>query len=239
MAARDDSELIRFEDVKVRRGDFVLDVPRWSVPAGCVVGIVGPNGAGKTTLLELLPGLRAPAEGSVRVFGHDPCRAPAAVRSRLGFMSAGMPIFDMRIDHLLRTLSGYYPSWNAALVDRLLEQFALDPRKRVHALSRGQGTRLRLMTALAFEPDVVVLDEPTSGLDLAGRHMLMGEVLDTVRDEGRSVVISSHQLQDVERLADRLLVLRGGEVLREGPTDEVVADERTLEEELLKIGAAG
>jgi ABC-2 type transport system ATP-binding protein len=154
-------------------------------------------------------------------------------------MSAGMPVFDMRIDHLMRTLSGYYPSWNPALVDRLLEQFGLDPRKRAHALSRGQGTRLRLITALAFEPDVVVLDEPTSGLDLAGRHMLMGEVLDTVRNEGRSVVISSHQLQDVERLADRLLVLRNGEVLREGPTDQIVDEQRTLEEELLKIGAAG
>jgi ABC-2 type transport system ATP-binding protein len=236
---RADSELIRFENVKVRRGDFVLDVPRWSVPAGCVVGIVGPNGAGKTTLLELLPGLRAPAEGSVRVFGHDPCRAHAAVRSRLGYMTAGMPVFDMRIDDLLRTLSGYYPSWNAALVDRLLEQFALDPRKRVHALSRGQGTRLRLMTALAFEPDVVVLDEPTSGLDLAGRHTLMGEVLDTVRDEGRSVVISSHQLQDVERLADRLLVMRAGQVLQEGPTDQIVDEQHTLEEELMRMGAAG
>jgi len=161
------------------------------------------------------------------------------VRSKLGFMSDDMPLFDMRIGPLLRQLSGYYPSWDPALVQGLLERFGLDVRDKVTALSRGQGTRLRLITALAFQPRVLLLDEPAAGLDLGGRRALLSSVLEVVRDPRRSVVISSHLLADVERIADRLLVLDRGRVVQEGPTDTLVGDDRTLEEALVQWGAAG
>ena len=233
------SELVRVEGLRVERGDFVLSVPAWQLPAGQVVGLVGPNGAGKTTLLQTLAGLRKATGGRVGVFGLDPWRDPVAVRSKLGFMSDDMPLFDMRIGPLLRQLSGYYPSWNPDLVAGLLERFELDVRDKVTSLSRGQGTRLRLITALAFEPRVLLLDEPAAGLDLGGRRALLRSVLEVVSDPARSVVISSHLLADVERIADRLLVLERGRVVREGGTDDLVGDERTLEEALVQWGAAG
>ena len=230
--------LIRLEGVRVQRGNFALAIPRWEVPEGCVVGVVGPNGAGKTTLLNLLPGLSRSDMGSVSVMGMDPRRQQAAVRSQLGFMSDDMALFELRTDKLLRMLSGYYPTWDPALVSALVERFDVDLSKRVSQLSKGQGTRLRLLCAMAFRPRVLVLDEPATGLDVSGRRALLEVVLEVVRDPARSVVISSHQLGDVERIADRLLVLERGAVIREGYTSDLVGDERTLEEALLAWGAA-
>lgn len=234
-----EEELIRVDGLRVERGTFVLDVARWKLAPGQVVGLVGPNGAGKTTLLQTVAGLRKATSGQVSVFGLDPWRNPVDVRSKLGFMSDDMPLFDMRIGPLLRQLSGYYPSWNPELVQGLLDRFELDVRDKVTTLSRGQGTRLRLITALAFEPRVLLLDEPAAGLDLGGRQALLRSVLEVVSDPARSVVISSHLLADVERIADRLLVLEKGKVVREGGTDDLVGDERTLEEALVQWGAAG
>jgi ABC-2 type transport system ATP-binding protein len=233
------NELVSLEGLQVRRNGFTLEVPRWTLAPGQVVGLVGPNGAGKTTLLESLAGLRPTDGGRVQVFGLDPWQAQARVRSRLGFMSDDMAIFAMRVDRLLRMVSGYYPSWDADLVEGLLERFRIDPRKKVGRLSRGQGTRLRLVLAMAFRPRVLLLDEPAAGLDLGGRRALLETVLEVVRDPGRSVVVSSHLLLDVERIADRLLVLHEGQVVKEGATHHLVGESRTLEEALLAWGAAG
>jgi ABC-2 type transport system ATP-binding protein len=232
-------DLIEVNDLLVRRGSFVLKVPRWRLAPGQVVGLVGPNAAGKTTFLESLSGLRAVQGGHVRVFDRNPWSDPVGVRTALGFMSDDLPVFDMRIGPLLRLISGYYPTWDSGLVEDLLERFRLDPRQKARALSKGQGTRLRLITAMAFRPRVLLLDEPASGLDLAGRRSLLELVLDVVRDPARSVIISSHLLHDVERISDRLLVLEEGRVVREGPTDDLVGDQRTLEEALMIWGATG
>jgi ABC-2 type transport system ATP-binding protein len=200
--------------------------------------VVGENGAGKTTLLRLLPGLDAPTRGSVRVLGRDPILDPRFVRCRVGFMADDMPVFDVSVAKLLRTLSGYYPTWDAALVDRLVERFELNVRSRTRALSKGEGTRLRLILALAFRPQILVLDEPATGLDLRGRRELLKSILEIVQDPRASVIVSSHQLGDVERIADELLVLHQGRVLQAGPTDAIVGEHRTLEEALLAWTAA-
>jgi len=233
-----ENELIRVGALRVRRGAFTLEVPQWELTPGTVIGLVGPNGAGKTTFLEVLAGLR-PASGDVRVFGRDPWKDPVAVRSALGFMSDDMPLFAMRVGALLRMISGYYATWDRDLVEELLERFKLDPALKVEKLSRGQGTRIRLITAMAFRPRVLLLDEPAAGLDLGGRRALLESVLDVVKDPARSVIVSSHMLQDVERISDRLLVLDAGRVVTEGPTDELVGEGRTLEEALVAWGAAG
>jgi ABC-2 type transport system ATP-binding protein len=234
----DTIDLVEIRGLTVRRGAFRLEVPAFRVAAGEVVGVVGPNGAGKTTLLEAIAGLRRVHEGEARVFGLDPWTRPVAVRSALGFMSDDMPLFELRVDRLLHMLSGYYPSWDGALVSRLVERFEIDLRQKVSALSHGQGTRLRLVTAMAFRPRLLVLDEPAAGLDLSGRRRLLETVLEIVRDEQRSVLVSSHQLNDLERLADRLLVLAGGRVVQQGETAALVGEGRTLEEAVLAWGAA-
>jgi len=232
-------ELVSVQTLEVRRNSFTLRIPTWSVAAGEVVGVVGPNGAGKTTLLETISGLRKASSGSVEVFGLDPWRRPAEVRSSLGFMSDDMPLFDKKIGALMRMLSGYYRSWDSELVESLLERFKLDPRDKSFKLSKGQGTRLRLITAMAFRPRLLVLDEPATGLDVAGRRSLLESVLEVVRDPERSVIVSSHMLADVERIADRLLVIEEGRVVKDGRTDDMVGEHRTLEEAMVDWGAAG
>ena len=231
--------LVRVQNLALRRGSFSLELEDWQVEPGMVVGLVGPNGAGKTTLLQVLAGLLPVARGPVSVFGLDPWTHPVPVRSSLGFMSDDMPLFAMHIGQLLRVLSGYYPTWDPALVQDLLERFDLDPKKKVMDLSKGQSTRIRLITAMAFRPRLLLLDEPASGLDLGGRRTLLESVLEVVRDPERSVIVSSHRLTDVERIADRLLVLNQGRVIKEGATDELVGETRTLEEALISWGAAG
>ncbi len=136
-------------------------------------------------------------------------------------MTDDMPLFPLRVDRLLWTLSGYYPTWDGALVDALMDRLALDGRKRVTKLSRGQGTRLRLIVALAHRPKLVLLDEPAAGLDVDGRRSLAELVREVVAD-GRSVVVSSPHLTDVERIADRLFMLDAGRVVREGATTELL-----------------
>jgi ABC-2 type transport system ATP-binding protein len=231
--------LIEVENLEMKRGTFTLSIPAWQVNPGEVIGIVGPNGAGKTTFLEALAGLRPVTRGSLQVFGKYPWKQQAEVRSNLGFMTDTMPLFAMRIDRFLDLISGYYSTWDIEFVQTLLDRFKLDPGSKIHSLSRGQGTRIRLVAALAFKPRILVLDEPASGLDLAGRRALLETVLDVVRDPERSVIISSHMLSDLERIADRLLVIEAGRVVREGGTNQLIGDGRTLEEALLEWGAAG
>jgi ABC-2 type transport system ATP-binding protein len=233
----DATDLVDVQGLVVRRGAFRLELPAWRVAAGQVVGVVGPNGAGKTTLLEAIAGLRPLDAGSVRVFGLDPWARPVEVRSALGFMSDDMPVFELRIDRLLRVVSGYYPSWDGELAGRLAERFAIDTRQKAGELSRGQGTRLRLLMAMAFRPRLLMLDEPAAGLDLSGRRRLLESVLDVVRDPQRSVLVSSHVLHDVERVADRLLVLSSGRVVQDGETAALVGEGRTLEEAVEAWGA--
>lgn len=233
----DATDLVDVQGLMVRRGGFRLELPAWRVSSGQVVGVVGPNGAGKTTLLETIAGLRPLDGGSVRVFGLDPWSRPVEVRSALGFMSDEMSVFDLRVERLLHMVSGYYPSWDGDLASKLVERFAIDTRKKAGELSRGQGTRLRLLLAMAFRPRLLVLDEPAAGLDLSGRRQLLESVLDVVRDPQRSVLVSSHVLHDVERVADRILVLSAGRVVQEGETAALVGEDRTLEEAVEAWGA--
>jgi ABC-2 type transport system ATP-binding protein len=227
------TDLVVVENLRRARGSFMLEIPHWTVPSGVVVGVVGPNGAGKTTLLRLLPGLDRAHGGAVKVFGLEPWKAPEKVRLELGFMSDDQALFNLRIHKLLWVLSGYYPSWDAALVDQLLERFQLDPSRKVSQLSKGEAVRIRLVVAMAHRPRLLVLDEPAAGLDLAGRRALLETVLEVVGDERCSVIISSHQLTDLERITDRLLVIHGGKVMHEGATDELVPEGQTLEEAMV------
>ncbi len=232
------AELIRINSVRCQRGDFELSVPSWSVQAGQVVGLVGPNGAGKTTLLRTLAGMDAADAGEVAVVGLDPIREHAQMRSQCAFMWDNQPVFNVPIRRMLHLLSGYYPTWDPNLVDELLERFDLNPNISPGQLSRGQGTRLRLVIALAWRPRLLLLDEPASGLDLSGRAALLESVIEVAGAGDRSVVISSHQLADVERICDRLMVINHGQVLQEGATDELVTAGRTLEEAMVVWGAA-
>lgn len=216
------------QDVTLRRERWSLDVPRLEGRPGEVIGLVGRNGAGKSTLLHLLAGLVAPLSGRVEVFGLDPVRAPVAARRKVAWMSDDMPVFDLTVRGQLRAVAPFYPTWDEALAQDLVARFGLDPQRPCRELSKGQGTRLRLVLALAWRPDLLLLDEPATGLDVPSRLEMLGQVLSVVRDPQRTVVFSSHHVEDVERVCDRLVVVDDGRVQRDGPMDELLADRGTI-----------
>jgi ABC-2 type transport system ATP-binding protein len=195
-----------------------LDSVSLSVPRGGVYGLVGANGAGKTTLIRHLLGLLQPERGTVRVFGLDPVAEPVGVLSRVGYLSEDHDLPEwMRIDELIRYSRAFYPRWDDAYAEELRRAFALEPAARIRTLSKGQRARAGLLTALAHRPDLLVLDEPSSGLDPIVRRDILGAVLRTIADEGRTVLFSSHLLEEVELVADHVTMIREGAIVLSAP----------------------
>jgi len=200
-----------------------------AVPRGCVFGLVGENGAGKSTLIKHLLGLWRAESGSVRVFGRDPVTDPAGVLGRIGYLSEQPDLPGwMRVDELLRYTQAFYPRWDPAYASQLIEQFGLSRDARVRTLSKGQRARLGLIAAEAHRPELLILDEPSSGLDPIVRRDILEAIIRTVTDEGRTVLFSSHLLDEVERVSDHLALLHRGVLRLCAPLEEVKARHRRL-----------
>jgi ABC-2 type transport system ATP-binding protein len=199
-----------------------LDNISLTVSRGVVFGLVGANGAGKTTLIRHVLGLLKAQQGSVRVFGLDPVKEPVGVLSRIGYLSeeGDLPGW-MRVDELMRYMRAFYPTWDEDYAQDLRRQFALDPAAKVKTLSKGQKARAGLLVALAYRPALLLLDEPSSGLDPIVRRDILGAIVRTIADEGRTVLFSSHLLDEVERISDRVAMLKGGRILFTGAMDEI------------------
>jgi ABC-2 type transport system ATP-binding protein len=189
-----------------------------SVPRGGVYGLVGANGAGKTTLIKHILGLLRAERGSVRVFGRDPVADPVGVLSRVGSLSEENDLPGwMRVDELVRYSRAFYPGWDDAYAEELRRTFALDPTAKIKNLSKGQKARAGLLVALAYRPELLVLDEPSSGLDPIVRRDILGAVIRTIADEGRTVLFSSHLLDEVEQVADHVTMISRGTIALSAP----------------------
>lgn len=200
----------------------VLSSVTLEIPRGGVYGLVGANGAGKTTLIRHVLGLLRAEEGSVRVFGRDPVADPVGVLSRIGYLSEENDLPGwMRVDELMRYSRAFYPGWDGAYAGELRTMFALDPAAKIQTLSKGQKARAGLVVALAYRPELLVLDEPSSGLDPIVRRDILGAILRTIADEGRTVLFSSHLLQEVEQVADHVTMIREGKIVVSAPLKEV------------------
>jgi ABC-2 type transport system ATP-binding protein len=193
-----------------------------SLPRGAVYGLVGANGAGKTTLIRHIMGLLRAESGAVRVFGLDPVADPVAVLSRIGYLSEENDIPGwMRVDELIRYSRAFYPDWDDPYAEELREAFALDPAAKIKNLSKGQKARMGLLIALAHQPDLLVLDEPSSGLDPIVRRDILGAVIRTIADEGRTVLFSSHLLEEVEQVADHVTMISDGRIVLSGALETI------------------
>ncbi len=193
-----------------------------SVPRGCVFGLVGENGAGKTTLIKHVLGLLKAEQGNVRVFGRDPVQDPPGVLSRIGYLSEARDLPGwMRVEELLRYVQAFYPNWDERYAESLRKQFALEPTAKIKNLSRGELAKAALLIALAYRPELLVLDEPSSGLDPVVRRDILEAIVRTVADEGRTVFFSSHLLDEIERVSDRIAMIVNGRVVLNGALDEI------------------
>lgn len=199
-----------------------LDDVTLSLDPGVVYGLVGANGAGKTTIIRHMLGLLRAERGTVRVFGMDPVAEPVAVLSRVGYLSEenDLPAW-MTVAELIRYTRAFYKTWDDGYAEELRAAFGLDSSARIRDLSRGQKARAGLIAALAHRPELLVLDEPSSGLDPIVRRDILGAVLRTIAHEGRTVFFSSHLLDEVEEVADHVIMLSAGRVLLSAPLAEI------------------
>ena len=211
------SELYRRYGAKMALAAVNLSVPR-----GVVYGLVGANGAGKTTLIKHILGLCEAQSGSVRVFGLDPVADPVGVLSRIGYLSEdpGLPGW-MSVAELIRYSRAFYPAWDDGYAEELRRAFALDSSAKIKNLSKGQKARAGLLVALAYRPELLVLDEPSSGLDPIVRRDILGAVIRTIADEGRTVLFSSHLLEEVEQVADHVTMISHGKIVLSALLDDI------------------
>jgi ABC-2 type transport system ATP-binding protein len=191
-----------------------LDSVSLSMPRGAVYGLVGANGAGKTTLIKHILGLLRAQKGSVRVFGLDPVADPVGVLSRIGYLSEENDLPGwMTVDELVRYSRAFRPTWDDAYAEELRQAFALDPAARIRNMSKGQKARAGLLVALSYRPDLLVLDEPSSGLDPIVRRDILGAIIRTIAHDGRTVLFSSHLLEEVEQVADHVTMINKGRIV--------------------------
>jgi len=194
----------------------------FEVAAGEVFGLLGPNGAGKTTTVEILEGYRERDGGEVEVLGCDPGRAERDFRERIGVVLQSSQLWpSLTVREVHRIFAGYYRA--PRNVDEVIELVGLADKRdaRVKTLSGGQKRRLDLGVALVGDPDLVFLDEPTTGFDPAARRNAW-ELVRSLRELGKTVLLTTHYLDEAQQLADRVAVMRAGEIVKMGPPAELV-----------------
>ena len=218
--------IVAIQEVTRRFGNkaarAALDGVSFTMQRGAVYGLVGANGAGKTTLIRHILGLLKAQSGSVRVFGLDPVADPVGVLGRIGYLSEENDLPGwMRVDELVQYSRAFYPAWDDVYARELMNAFALDGSAKIKTLSKGQKARAGLLVALAHKPELLVLDEPSSGLDPIVRRDILGAVLRTIAHEGRTVLFSSHLLDEVEEVADHVTMIAAGKILLSAPLEEI------------------
>lgn len=212
----------------------------FTLTQGKVLGLVGENGAGKTTLIRHLLGLYKAESGTVRVFGKDPAVEPESILDKIGYLSEAREMPDwMTVAQLCDYTSAFYSNWDHDFATELQQMFDLTLNQRVKSFSRGQLARVGLLLALAHKPALLILDEPSSGLDSIVRKDILTAIIRTVAEEGRTVLFSSHLLDEVERVSDEVMILADGRIQLHQSLDEL--DGSRLDDlfsNIVKTGAA-
>jgi ABC-2 type transport system ATP-binding protein len=189
-------------------GKCAVDQVSMNVPRGSVFALLGRNGSGKTTLVRMLLGMLPPTRGGGKILNDDICHISPATRGRIGYIAEGHPLIDwMRVRDLESYQKGFFHGWDARLFKTIIDHFGLSPTARASHLSRGQRAGLSLALNLAAKPELLVMDDPALGLDPVARRTLLEAIILVTRDAGHTVVFTSHELADVERVADHIAIM--------------------------------
>ncbi len=203
---------------------FALDGLDLKVPRGQIHAIVGANGAGKSTLFRILLGFLAPSSGEARILGRDCRELTPDDRARIGFVNEEHTLPGWRrVDEIMAAQRKLYPRWNQALFDEVLGHYHVEPGQRVSELSRGERAGFNLALALAQGPELLILDEPTLGLDVVARRAFLEALMYRSSGEDCTVVYCSHQMDEIERVADQLILLERGKLRAMATPEELVA----------------
>ena len=193
---------------------FTLEDIHLKLPRGQIMGLIGANGAGKSTTIRVLMGLVHQDSGEVRVLGHSMPAEQVAAKWDIGFASEDMRLYDsMTLDWHMRFIRSIYPNWDASYAQLLLKRFGLRAEQKMKGFSHGQRVKAALLLVLARKPQLLVLDEPTTGLDPVARHEILRELTGVMAEEGRSILFSSHNTQDVEQISDQITFIDRGRII--------------------------
>ena len=215
----------RYDDVEALRG---LDL---QVPSGSIFGFLGKNGAGKTTTIKVLLGMARPTRGEARVFGRAPSGSDGVdVRRRTAFVSDEKDLYDyMSVAEMIAFTRSFYPRWRADLEQQYLRKFDLQPGRNIKELSRGMRTKLAMLLALCRGAELLMLDEPTSGLDPAMAEEMLQALVGHVAAQESTVFFSSHQLSEVEQIADHIAIIDRGQTVVSGALDDLRGQYRRIQ----------
>lgn len=193
---------------------FTLDNINLKLPQGLIMGLIGANGAGKSTTIRILMGLVHQDSGEARVLGHSMPAEQVAAKWDIGFASEDMRLYDsMTLGWHMKFIRSIYPKWDESYAKLLLKRFGLRAEQKIKGLSHGQRVKSALLLVLARKPKLLVLDEPTTGLDPVARHEILHELTNVMADEGRSILFSSHNTQDIEQISDLITFIDHGQII--------------------------
>jgi ABC-2 type transport system ATP-binding protein len=216
--------VVEFQDIHraYQRGTDVLDGVSFAIEQGEVVGLLGKNGAGKTTLLRVAMGMIEPQRGSVKILGVNPRERAVEIKRRVGYVSEEqiLPPF-LTVSKVIALHRGLFSDWDDSVAGRLLERFRLPARRKIKALSKGQARQVALICAVAHRPELLILDEPAGGLDPAARREFLETSIQLLNEAGSTIVFSSHYMTDVERMAQRVVLIHEGRLLLDRQLDDL------------------
>jgi len=218
-----DNNVIVVENlVKYFDGRCVLDGVSFSVPSGCIYGLLGRNGAGKTTIIRILLGLEPLTRGRTWLLESESRSLSAKTRGRIGCVAEGHNLIqNYKVSRLVRLCKDLSAQWDDESFDHLMETFRLPRDRKIKDLSMGMRAQLNLALAMAIDPELLILDDPTLGLDTVARRQFLELVIEVIQQQGRTVLFSSHILSDVERIADRIGILSSGRLVVDCPLEQL------------------
>jgi ABC-2 type transport system ATP-binding protein len=218
----DDSPLQLMGVVKRYGTTTALNGVDLEVPRGSVVGLLGQNAAGKTTLIKAALGLIRPLRGEAKLFGQPSWNLSAAAKAQIGYVPQVITLYPwMRVRQLINYTSAFYPRWNDKLVSGLMSRWDVPSEDKVGNLSVGTLQKLAIVLAIGHEPELLVLDEPAASLDPSARREFLSTLLNIAVDGKRTILFSTHITSDLERVADRVAILRAGKIVYHGELDEL------------------
>jgi ABC-2 type transport system ATP-binding protein len=202
------------------RDQIALDDVSLTIEPGTVTGLLGRNGAGKTTLMRIVTGLEFPTAGDLRVFGEVPAENDAVLR-RMVFVREEQTYPDFQVRHAIRVASWFYPNWSEDLAGQLMADFAIPPRRRIKRLSRGMRSAVGIVIGLAARAELTLFDEPYAGLDAVARQLFYDRLLAEFAEHPRTIVLSTHLIDEVADLLEHVVMLDHGRVALDAPADDV------------------
>ena len=212
---------------------FTLEDMTLDLEPGQIMGFVGPNGAGKSTTIRLALGFISADAGDIRVLGRPMPAAQAIAKRDIGFVSDQMRLLPhATLDWHMQLIASIYPGWDDEYARLLLKRFNLRTKQNVRSLSSGEHIKAVLLLMLARRPRLLILDEPTAGLDPVARHEVINEFMDVLRDDSRSILFSSHNTVDVERISDRITFIDRGRIVDSNDKDSFLDNWRRIQLQL-------